>query len=156
MVRAVHFIVQLKPKIFTKGVALMTIDFNGKFIHIPDAEIENNMKMLELSQKEAIQTWLEDNGYVENEIVEILTAKAKANKVLKGAKSEKAMAKATKSRERKPDIEKETLIGEISTFLQMYGANFVKITNKSKIIEFNIGENHYKLDLIRQRPPKKS
>lgn len=134
----------------------MTVDFNGKSIHIPDAEIEKSMEMLEISQKEAVQMWLEDNGYAENEIVEILTAKAKANKVLKGAKSEKAMAKAAKSRERKPDIEKETLIGEISTFLQMYGANFVKITNKSKIIEFNIGENHYKLDLIRQRPPKKS
>lgn len=134
----------------------MTVDFNGKSIHIPDAEIEKSMEMLEIPQKEAVQMWLEDNGYAENEIVEILTAKAKANKVLKGAKSEKAMAKATKSRERKPDIEKETLIGEISTFLQMYGANFVKITNKSKIIEFNIGENHYKLDLIRQRPPKKS
>ena len=134
----------------------MTVDFNGKSIHIPDAEIEKSIEMLEISQKEAVQMWLEDNGYAENEIVEILTAKAKANKVLKGAKSEKAMAKAAKSRERKPDIEKETLIGEISTFLQMYGANFVKITNKSKIIEFNIGENHYKLDLIRQRPPKKS
>lgn len=134
----------------------MTVDFNGKSIHIPDAEIEKSMEMLEIPQKEAVQMWLEDNGYAENEIVEILTAKAKANKVLKGAKSEKVMAKAAKSRERKPDIEKETLIGEISTFLQMYGANFVKITNKSKIIEFNIGENHYKLDLIRQRPPKKS
>jgi hypothetical protein len=29
------------------------------------------------------------------------------------------------------------------------------ITNKSKIIEFEIGENHYKIDLIKQRPPKK-
>ena len=155
MVRAVHFIVQLKPKIFTKGVALMTIDFNGKSIHIPDAEIENNMKMLELSQKEAIQTWLEDNGYVENEIVEILTAKAKVNKVSKGAKSEKAMAKTTKPRERKPDLEKEDIIHTLAEFLKSHYES-VNITNKSKIIEFNIGENHYKLDLIRQRPPKKN
>ncbi len=134
----------------------MTADFNGKSIHIPDAEIQHSMKVLELSQEEAVQMWLEDNGYLTNETVEELTEKAKVNKVLKGAKSEKAMAKPTKPRERKPDIEKETLISEISTFLQMYGASSVEITNKSKIIEFNIGENHYKLDLIRQRAQKKS
>lgn len=30
----------------------------------------------------------------------------------------------------------------------------VEITNKSKIIEFNIGDNHYKLDLIKTRAKK--
>lgn len=135
----------------------MTIEVNGKSVHIPDAEIANSMAKLDLSKDEAIQMWLEDNDYCENEEVEILTQKAKENKVSRGAKSEKALAKTDrKPRERKPDIEKETLISEISTFLQMCGASSVEITNKSKIIEFNIGENHYKLDLIRQRAPKKS
>ena len=135
----------------------MTIEVNGKSVHIPDAEITNSMAKLDLSKDEAIQMWLEDNDYCENEEVEMLTQKAKENKVSRGAKSEKALAKTDrKPRERKPDIEKETLISEISTFLQMYGASSVEITNKSKIIEFNIGENHYKLDLIRQRAQKKS
>lgn len=135
----------------------MTIEVNGKSVHIPDAEIANSMAKLDLSKDEAIQMWLEDNDYCENEEVEILTQKAKENKVSRGAKSEKALAKTDrKPRERKPDVEKETLISEISTFLQMYGANSVEITNKSKIVEFNIGENHYKLDLIRQRAQKKS
>lgn len=40
---------------------------NGKTINIPDKEIENHMKILELSKEEAIQLWLEDNEYEINE-----------------------------------------------------------------------------------------
>ena len=135
----------------------MTIEVNGKSVHIPDAEITNSMAKLDLSKDEAIQMWLEDNDYCENEEVEILTQKAKENKVNRGAKSEKALAKTDrKTRERKPDLEKEEIIAALSEFLTEKGYTFVEITNKSKIIEFNIGENHYKLDLIRQRAQKKS
>ena len=135
----------------------MTIEVNGKSIHIPDAEIANSMAKLDLSKDEAIQMWLEDNDYCENEEVEILTQKAKENKVSRGAKSEKALAKTDrKTRERKPDLEKEEIIAALSEFLTEKGYTFVEITNKSKIIEFNIGKNHYKLDLIRQRTQKKS
>ena len=135
----------------------MTIEVNGKSVHIPDAEIANNMKILELSKDEAIQMWLEDNDYCKNEEVEMLTQKAKENKVSRGAKSEKALAKTDrKPRERKPDLEKEEIITALSEFLAEKGYTFVEITNKSKIIEFNIGKNHYKLDLIRQRTQKKS
>lgn len=135
----------------------MTTEVNGKSVHIPDAEIKNSMAMLDLTREEAIQMWLEDNGYAVNETVEILTAKAKENKVSRGAKNEKALAKSSsKARERKPDLEKEEIIAALSEFLTEKGYTFVEITNKSKIIEFNIGENHYKLDLIRQRAQKKS
>jgi hypothetical protein len=135
----------------------MTVEVNGKSVHIPDAEIKNSMTMLDLTKEEAIQMWLEDNDYAVNETVEILTAKAKENKVSRGAKSEKSIAKSSpKARERKPDLEKEEIITALSEFLQEKGYISVEITNKSKIIEFNIGENHYKLDLIRQRAQKKS
>ena len=135
----------------------MTIEVNGKSVHIPDAEITHSMAKLDLSKDEAIQMWLEDNDYCENEEVEILTQKAKENKVSRGAKSEKALAKTDrKTRERKPDLEKEEIIAALSEFLTEKGYTFVEITNKSKIIEFNIGKNHYKLDLIRQRTQKKS
>ena len=135
----------------------MTVEVNGKSVHIPDAEIKNSMDMLDLTKAEAVQMWLEDNDYAVNETVEILTAKAKENKVSRGAKSEKALTKTDrKPRERKPDLEKEEIIAALSEFLTEKGYTFVEITNKSKIIEFNIGENHYKLDLIRQRAQKKS
>ena len=130
----------------------MIYNFNGKSIRIPDAEIEKSMKLLKLSHDEAVQLWLEDEGDLENEVVEELTEKAKINKVGHDAKADKPR-KAVK-RERKPDEEKENLIKIIADCLKNTGYS-VEITNKSKIIEFNVGENHYKLDLIKQRPPKK-
>ena len=130
----------------------MTYNLNGKSIRIPDAEIKNSMEALKITQKEAVQMWLEDEGYLENAEVEALTAKAKENKVNHKAKSDK-VRKVTK-RERKPDEEKEKLIEILANCLKTVGFD-TEITNKSKVIEFNVGENHYKLDLIKQRQPKK-
>ena len=130
----------------------MTYNLDGKTIRIPDAEIEKSMRLLKISHDEAVQLWLEDEGYLENETVEELTAKAKTAKISHEAKTDKPR-KAVK-RERKPDEEKENLIEILAKFLQNEGFS-VEITNRTKIIEFNVGENHYKLDLIKQRPPKK-
>lgn len=130
----------------------MRYDFNGKVINIPDAEIEKSMKLLNLSKEEAIQMYLEDEGYMENEEVEALTAKAKVNKVNHEAKSDKP--RKSVKRERKPDVEKEKIIEILTNCLKNEGFD-AEITNKSKIIEFSVGENHYKLDLVKKRPPKK-
>ena len=130
----------------------MRYDFNGKVINIPDAEIEKSMKLLDLSKEEAIQMYLEDEGYMENEEVEALTAKAKVNKVSHEAKSDKP--RKSVKRERKPDVEKEKIIEILANCLKNEGFD-AEITNKSKIIEFSVGENHYKLDLVKKRPPKK-
>jgi hypothetical protein len=130
----------------------MTYNLNGKNIRIPDADIENFMKMLDLSKDEAVKMWLEDEGYLENAEVEELTAKAKENKVSHEAKANKP--RKSVKRERKPDEEKENLIEILANCLKNAGFD-TEITNKSKIIEFNVGENHYKLDLIKQRQPKK-
>ena len=129
----------------------MIYNYNGKNLKIPDDFIEKSVKALEITKEEAIQMWLEDEGYETNETVVELTEKAKVNKVSREAKSEKPR-KMTK-RERKPDEEKEKLIEILASYLKNEGFS-PEITNKSKIIEFNVGENHYKLDLIKQRPPK--
>lgn len=126
---------------------------NGKVVRIPDAEIANNMELLDISREEAIQMWLEDNDLQTNEVVEELTQKAKENKVNRGAKSD-APRKKKKAPERKPDTEKEDLIEKLANFLTNEGFD-AEITNKSKIIEFDFGGNHFKLDLIRQRGKKK-
>ena len=131
----------------------MNHKFNGKNINIPDKEIQNNMRLLGISKEEAIQMWLEDNDYLENEIVVELTKKAKENKAVDhGAKADKERKPV--KRERKPDLEKENLIQMFADCLKNAGYD-AEITNKSKLIEFTVGENHYKLDLVRQRPPKK-
>jgi len=130
----------------------MKYEFNGRNITIPDEIIAKSMKLLEISREEAIQMYLEDEGYITNETVEELTKKAKA------AGTEKITAKSTKprkksERKRKPDEEKENIIKTLENALKQAGID-ANITNKAKIIEFSIGNNHYKLDLIKKRPPK--
>lgn len=133
----------------------MTYEFNGKKIRIADSEIENLVKGLNISTEQAIQIWLEDEGYLENEEQNSLDKKAKESKItatVHQAKSDNR--KERKPRERKPDTEKEKIISDLAKFLENSTEN-VKITNISKIIEFDISENHYKLDLVRQRKTKK-
>lgn len=133
----------------------MKYNLNGKVLTIPDAELEKNVRLLNITKDEAIKLWLEDNDYCENEEVEILTQKAKENKAVQHGAVNTNKTRAVTKRERKPDLEKEEIIHKLAEFLQTT-AESVEITNKSKLIEFNIGENHYKLDLIKQRSPKKA
>lgn len=131
----------------------MLYELNGKKIKIPDDEIKRSMEFLGLSKSEAIQMYLEDEGYLDNPYVDELTAKAKEAKISHDAKSEKPRKNAGKPRERKPDEEKEKLIDILANALIAEGFE-AKVTNKSKIIEFSIEDRHYKLDLIKNRPPK--
>lgn len=133
----------------------MTYTLNGKNIKIPDNELESIQKGLQVTKEEAIQIYLEDNEYLENTEQVALDKKAKDNKItatIHKAQSDKERKKTTK--ERKPDIEKEQIIKDLKEFLTEKGMQKVEITNKSKIIEFNIGGNHYKLDLIKTRAKK--
>ena len=131
----------------------MQYNFKGKNITIPDEELEKSIKILQISKDEAIQLWLEDNDFCENEEVKQLTQKAKENKAVQHGAVNVSKKKTSVKRERKPDIEKEEIIRKIADFLVSTGIK-ANIINKSKIIEFEIGENHYKLDLIKQRHQK--
>ena len=134
----------------------MIYNLNGKNIKIPDEEIKKNMEILDLSEEEAIQLYLEDEGYLENEEQENLCKKAKDSGIMStihGAKSDKPKAKV--ERERKENPTKERIIAEIGKFLcQLDGISSVNITNIGKIIEFECENKHFKLDLIQKREKK--
>lgn len=134
----------------------MVYNLNGKNIKIPDEEIKKNMEILDLSEEEAIQLYLEDEGYLENEEVAELTKKAKDSGIMStihGAKAEKPKAKV--ERERKENPTKERIIAEIGKFLcQLDGISGVNIANIGKIIEFECENKHFKLDLIQKREKK--
>lgn len=87
------------------------------------------------------------------EEIEKIEAEAKTNKVKLKARAE--VQKERKPREKKHDLDKEGLIKQVAEFLESIELENVKITNESKLIEFDFNENHYKLDLIKQRKPKK-
>lgn len=134
----------------------MVYILNDKKIRIPDEEIKKNMEILDLSEEEAIQLYLEDEGYLENEEVAELTKKAKDSGIMStihGAKAEKPKAKV--ERERKENPTKERIIAEIGKFLcQLDGISGVNIVNIGKIIEFECENKHFKLDLIQKREKK--
>ena len=72
---------------------------NGKSVNIPDKEIEKNMKLLEISKDEAVEMWLEDEGYLDNEEQNELDEKAKKVRIDHGASAvDKTVKKEKKPR----------------------------------------------------------
>lgn len=123
-----------------------------KEIDIPEKEIDKLMDSLDISEDEAVQTWLFDNDYIENEEEAILTKKAKDNRITATIHDAKDITKARAKRnvERKEDVDKEMIIAAVANILQGMGIKG-KVTNKSKIVEFEYNGNEYKIDLIRRR-----
>ena len=128
---------------------------NGKTVNIPDTEIEKNMKLLEISKNDAIEMWLEDEGYLDNEEQNELDEKAKKVKINHGASAIDKTQKEKKPRQKVASDEKQALFTEIlNTLTGVYGEN-VKIEKENKLILVKIGEKCFKVDLIEQRTPKK-
>lgn len=127
---------------------------NGKNVNIPDKEIEKNMKLLEISKEEAIEMWLEDEGYLDNEEQNELDEKAKKVKIDHGASAvDKTEKKEKKPREIKVSDEKQALFGEIVEKLAENGRNY-EILKENKLICVKIGEKTFKIDLIETRQKK--
>jgi len=126
----------------------------GKKVNIPDDEIDTLVDKLDLSIAEACELWLEDNDLQVNKEQEALDKKAKASRITATIHE----AKATKERKerkvvRKEDATKENIIKALAERLEEL-ATEVKIENVGKLITFKLGDDSFKLDLIRQRKPK--
>lgn len=128
---------------------------NGKIVNIPDKDIENYMKSLELSKDEAIDLWLEDNDYQVNEELEELDAKAKKVKINHQASAiDKTEKKDRKPRTVKISDEKQKLFDEIyHNLAEIYGGT-VEIVKENKLMTVKVGEKTFKIDLIEQRAKK--
>lgn len=125
---------------------------NGNKVRISDDYITKAMEKLDITKEQAIEMYLEDEGYTSSEEVEELTKKAKENKINKGAKGEK---KSPTKRERKPNDEKRALITELFNTFVASSAENVTIVNPEREVSFNIGENSYSFTLICHRNTKK-
>lgn len=133
----------------------MKYNFNDKIITIPDAEIQANMKHLELTEEEAIQVWLEDNEYLDNEEQNALCKKAKDNRIT--ATVHQAREKTERKpveRERKQNPTKELIIAAVAKILPELGAVNINIENIGKIITFSLENEEFKLDLVQKRKKK--
>ena len=129
----------------------------GQIVKIPREELARYMKLDGVkTEEDACWIWCEDNGKIINEEQEELTKKAKDNRIT--ATIHQARAETTKERkkiERKPDQVKDSLVESLKDFLIEQSFENVTITKVGKLVEFDCGGEHFKLDLIRQRKPKK-
>ena len=128
---------------------------NGKKYFMEVAKVDSLQKQLKISEFEAIEMWLEDNGYLVNEEQNALDMKAKGNKVKLATSTEKPKAKTQKERVAKSNPDKEYIVGVIAEFLEeIVGKDNVNIENKAKLITFNYKGEDYKLDLVQKRKSK--
>ena len=127
---------------------------DGRVVNVPNAEVAKLQAQLKLSRSEAVELWLFDHDYIENAEEQELTAKAKENKVQHKAKSTEPKQKTQRERVVKEDKVKEAIIQAVADMLPTLNATNVVIEKKGKLITFEIGEDKFKFDLIRQRPPK--
>ena len=132
----------------------MEIKVNNKVVKIPQNEIDNLMKTLELTEQEAIETWLDDNDYTTNEQVEELTKKAKANGTTKiGARVNVENKKV--ERERKENPTKALIIDQLwQKLAELEHISNLKVENKETLITFSLNGTDYTLDLVQNRANK--
>ena len=131
---------------------------NSKVVKASTKYLKNMVANLDIDMEEAVLTWLEDEGYMDNPDQLELCDQAKANKSNKiiGAKTEKKpKAKTQKERVAKAQPEKEYIVGVIAEFLEdISEISNLNIENKAKLITFTYKNEDYKLDLTLKRKPK--
>lgn len=147
----------MRDYIVNGNVIEITLD-NEKVVKVGKTYIDRCIDKLGIDMEDALLTWLEDEGYMDNLDQEELCDLAKENKSNKiiNAKIEKTPTKKTqKERTQKPQPEKEYIIGVVAELLEdITGVNNLTIENKAKIITFTYKDNEYKLDLTQKRKPK--
>lgn len=130
----------------------MKVTIGSKIVNVPDEFIERNMRALGITKDEAVELFLTDEGFLDNEEQDILNEKAKAAGPIShdaGAKSKR------KAPERKPDMVKRAVIEELAAFVSFYiASNGVEITNIERMIAFEIDGEKFELTLTKKRKPK--
>lgn len=123
---------------------------SGRRVRIPDATIDKYITTLNLSQKEAIKLYLEEEGYEDNPELQELNEKAGKIKTEKAREPKKKAGKPA----RKENQEKRFIISDLCQAMieadnSFYGTP--TIVNPEREISFTIGENNYSITLICHR-----
>ena len=126
---------------------------NKRTVTIPDKEIDNYVKNLKISKKEAIELWLDDNDYIVNEERKSLDDKAKKANIKLGLHA------TDEKKERKPRTihtsdEKQLLFNALQTFLTDFCAEDgrkVEILTQNKLFCVKINDKSFKIDIIQSR-----
>ena len=129
---------------------------DGRIIRINEQTIQNLMDNLKIDREDAIQVYLEDEGYEINEEQEALTKKAKDNRITATIHKAEGKPREKKKVERKPNPDKEFLIKSLYAAIEnVEGSSNAVIENIGKLITFEYNGKKFKLDLVETRSPKK-
>lgn len=121
-------------------------DGKQRTVNIPDDDIKRAKSAYGLSNKEAIDMWLVDEGYLSDPTVEELNAKAKANGVKGGGAAKRTVR-------RKEDPIKREIIASLFDYIQdnFKGFDNVIVRNPERIISFTLGNDTYEITLSKKR-----
>ena len=122
-----------------------------------EKKVEELVDLLGCSIKEAEDILIADKKIDKGEAVDFGLSKEEEKKALKYANVKEHKKPAVykfDKKEKKADPTKEGVIQAVFDFLVENGYENCEITNKSKLISFQIGEDNYEFNLIRKRKPK--
>ena len=129
-------------------------EFNGKTYSVEKEQVEVLMKSLDLTFEEAVETYLDDEGLLENEEQNALDKKAqKIYKEQSRVNTEK-VKKPRQTRNRTVSPEKAGFVEKLYQFLTENYEN-VEIIRPNKFYSVEINGKIIKMDIMEQRPPKK-
>lgn len=128
---------------------------NGKVVTIPTKEIENLKASLNLSETEAIDLWLCDNGYEEDEEQTELDEKASKIKISHEVDVKKPKKERKKPEKKVSDAKKELFSEILSDLQDVYKGN-VEVLTENKLISCTIDGLMFKIDIIQTRQKKNS
>lgn len=139
-------------KNYIENTNYFTIELeNGKNVKVAKKWVDTACQKLDIDVDNALEMWLEDNDYLENEEQNELDKKAKENKIKLGATEKTERKKIV--RERKPNIVKENIIKNLENCVKSFATD-VKVENVGKIITFSYENKQFKLDLTEKRVKK--
>lgn len=144
----------MKEYIVNGSVINITLD-NDKVVKASTGFIQKMQDNLDITEYDAVMTWLEDNDYIEipDEQAELNDKAKKAKVVLKAKATTGTTIKEKVKKAPKENPTKENIIDTVSKALEDIATNVV-IENKTKIITFKIGSEDFKIDLTQKRKPK--
>lgn len=122
--------------------------------------VRHHMKVLDISEAEAIQLIMDDKAVDKGEKLFELSAEQKkiAKKYAGTGTKKRTVYKFDTAKKKKENPIKQKIITEIERFLNENSeicAEMVQITNAERQIAFKIGENDYELTLVQKRKAKK-
>ena len=130
---------------------------NNRTVSISDTEITHLMNSLDISKDEAVDLWLDDNGYTENEEQIELDRKAKKAGVGLIVIDVDKPKKERKPRTCKVSDEKQLLFNAIYDFLTTFtekNTGNVEVLTENKMFSVKVGDKSFKINITQDRNKK--